>query len=185
MGTQPGQQIVKQYLSRIENTVIPAVQKMQKIFRKLNSEVIFIRIESLTLNGRDRSRQYAKLGIHFPPGSQETKILNPIKPESDEIILSKTSTSAFNSTNLNYILRNLGIKTLVIGGVISSGCVELNVRDACDLGFDVIVVEDACAAWTDDIHQDAMHRLSVSYGVVTSSEEVISRLLSTNDDNYC
>lgn len=173
--TTEGKVILDYFLDRVFNTVVPSIQQLQKAFRDASVEIIFVRIASLTEDGRDRSRQYKKLGIHYPPDSHATQILDPIRPSPGEIVLSKTSTSAFNSTNLPYILRNIGIQTLVVGGVITSGCVELNVRDACDQGFDVVLVEDACAAWTPAMHEEAVHRMDVSYGVASSCEEVIAR----------
>ena len=171
-----GRAIVDYFLQRVRTIVIPAVVRLQDHFRACNAEIIFVRIQSLTVDGRDRSRQHKQVGLHFAPGSREAEVLQAIAPRPDEIVLAKTGTSAFNTTNLPYLLHNLGITTLVMGGVITSGCVELNARDASDLGFEVILVEDACAAWTESIHEAALRRLSVSYGTVCAAAEVIAWL---------
>jgi hypothetical protein len=67
-------------------------------------------IESLTADGRDRSLDYKISGFHVPKGSWDAQVLDAIAPTADEIVLPKTSSSAFISTNLDTVLRNLGVK---------------------------------------------------------------------------
>lgn len=71
------------------------------------------------------------------PGLQ---MLDPLLPLGDEIVLPKTSSSVFQSTNLHYLLRNLGVAQLVVCGCVTDQCVEHAVRDACDLGYLVTLV---------------------------------------------
>jgi ureidoacrylate peracid hydrolase len=56
------------------------------------------------------------------------------------------------STNIDYVLRNLGIRSLIIAGVLTDQCVDSAVRDACDLGYLVTVPSDACATLTQERH---------------------------------
>ena len=67
-------------------------------------------IESLTADGRDRSLDYKISGFHVPRGSWDARVLDAIAPTADEIVLPKTSSSAFVSTTLDTVLRNLGVK---------------------------------------------------------------------------
>jgi nicotinamidase-related amidase len=82
----------------------------------------------------------------------------------------------FNGTNLNYVLNNLGIRTLVIAGVVTSGCVELAVRDASDLGFAVVVVEDATATWSAEMQAGSMRAMREIYAKVELTDEVVPRV---------
>ncbi len=75
-----------------------------------------------------------------------------MKPLENEIVLPKTASGVFNATAIDKILRNLGIENLVITGVVTDNYVENAVRDACDRGFAVILVEDGCAAVTEELH---------------------------------
>jgi ureidoacrylate peracid hydrolase len=59
------------------------------------------------------------------------RVIDQIAPPGDEIVLAKTSSSVFISTNIDYVLRNLGVKQLVISGLITNQCVESAVHDAC------------------------------------------------------
>ncbi len=77
-------------------------------------------------------------------------MIDAIKPLPDEIVISKTSSNVFVSTNIDYVLRNLGTKYLVISGIVTDQCVEGAVRDACDQGYLVTLITDACATYTQD-----------------------------------
>ena len=125
-------------------------------------EVIFVMIQSKTKDGRDLSIDYKLSGPYFAscPTSDQTynEIFLPfLQPNTTDgkgdIVVPKTACSVFNSTNLDYILRNLFVEQLVITGQLTEQCVESAVRDAADLGYLVTVVEDACATHTKERHE--------------------------------
>jgi ureidoacrylate peracid hydrolase len=151
---------------------------LQAAFRKAGIEVLYTVIESLTLDGRDRSLDYKITGFHVPKGSWDGKVLEEIAPEGDEIILPKTSSSVFVSTHIDYILRNLGVRQLVILGLVTDQCVESAVRDACDLGYLVTLVPDACATYSQERH-DASLRAIAGYcrqvGAAALAREIVSQ----------
>ena len=68
------------------------------------------------------------------------QVLDCIQPGPDEIVLPKTSSSVFTTTNVDSILRNLGVKHLILVGCLTDQCVESAVRDACDLNYLVTLV---------------------------------------------
>lgn len=92
-----------------------------------------------------------------------------MKPLPGEIVISKTSSSAFNSTAIDQMLPNLGIQYLIACGVVTNGCVDLTVRDAADRNYRVIVAHDACAAMSPQIHQAALLCLDGFVGMVKSA----------------
>ena len=71
-------------------------------------DVIYTFIECLTKDCRDQSLDYKLSGLHVPKGSPLAAILPEVAPEDDDILIPKTSCSVFNSTNIEYVLRNLG-----------------------------------------------------------------------------
>ena len=144
------------YFERLEETVIPNIQQLQSAFRASRQEVLFTVIESLTLNGRDRSLDYKITGFNVPKGSWDAQVIDPIAPEGDEIVIPKTSSSVFISTNMDYVLRNLGIRSLVVAGVLTDQCVESAVRDACDLGYLVTLVTDACTTYSPERQENSL-----------------------------
>mmetsp|Transcript_82239 Transcript_82239/g.208982 ORF Transcript_82239/g.208982 Transcript_82239/m.208982 type:complete len:254 (-) Transcript_82239:61-822(-) len=132
------------------------IAALLKGFREKRIEVLYTTIESLTRDGRDRSLDYKISGFNVPRGSWDGKVLDEVAPLEDEIVLPKTSCSVFVSTNLPYILRNLGVRQVVLVGGLTDQCVESAIRDACDMGFLVTQVTDACYTISQDRHDFSM-----------------------------
>ena len=166
------------YFDRLANTVIPNVRSIQDVFRKRRLEVIHTRIQSLTQNGRDRGKGHRRLQLHAAPGSRDADFLEPIAPDPDldEIVINKTASGVFSSTNLHYVLNNLGIESLFVVGVYTNECVETTVRDACDLGYLVTVIDDCCATVTPELHQASLSTLRDRYARIVSVDEAISNI---------
>ena len=110
----------------------------------------------MTRDGRDRSLDYRISAINVPPGSWEAQVLGEIAPADDEMIFRKTSSGVFISTNIDYVLRNLGARSLIIAGLMSDQCVESAVRDACDLGYLVTLVADGCTTVSAERHEQSL-----------------------------
>ena len=147
------------YFDRLKSDAIPNMQRLHRAFRAAGIEVHYTTIESLTKDGRDRSLDYKITGFLVPKGSWDGKVITEIAPGEDEIVLPKGSSSVFVSTHIDYILRNLGVRQLVIAGLITDQCVESAVRDACDLGYLVTLVPDACATMSEDRHQNSLRAI--------------------------
>ena len=79
-----------------------------------------------------------------------------MRPGDDDIVIPKTSSSLFNSTNCEYVLRNLGVEYVMVMGILTDQCVETAVRDGCDRGFLMTLVDDACATRSDQRHREAL-----------------------------
>jgi ureidoacrylate peracid hydrolase len=141
------------YFRRVlAETAVPNMQRLQAACRRAGIEVLYTVIENLTRDGRDRSLDHKISGIDVPKGSWGAQVLDAIKPAADEIIIPKTSSSVFISTNIDYVLRNLGVRSLIIAGLLTDQCVDSAVRDACDLGYLVTLVADACATHSEQRH---------------------------------
>lgn len=164
------------YFHSLEHTVLPNVAQLQKKFRLYHLEVIHTRIQSLTLDGRDRSNGHKRLGLHAAPGSREADFLEDIAPAHDEIVINKTASGVFSSTNLHYVLKNIGISALYIVGVYTNECVETTVRDACDLGYLVTLVEDCCTTVTPELQQASLTVLRDRYARVIKTDEAIREI---------
>ncbi|SRR5260370_734893 len=72
------------------------------------------------------------------------------------MIFRKTSSSVFISTNIDYVLRNLEVRSLIIAGMMTDQCVESAARDACDLGYLVTLVSDACVTDSAERHEQSL-----------------------------
>lgn len=162
------------YFNRLETLVLPNIRRLQDAFRASGLEVIHTRIQSLTRDGRDRGPGHKRLGLHAAPGSIEAKFLEEVEPVGDEIIINKTASGVFNSTNLEYVLRNLGITALVICGVYSNECVSTAARDACDLGFYVTIVSDGVATVTPELENATVTTMRDRYARMLTVDEIIA-----------
>ena len=136
--------------------VIPNLRRLLGACRAAKVEVVYTVIENLTADGRDRSLDYKLSGFFFAKGSREAQVLPEVSPKSDEIVLAKTSSSVFNSTNLDYVLRNIGIEDLFVAGFLTDQCIDHTVKDGADRGYYVTCVHDACMAETEARHRAAL-----------------------------
>ena len=163
------------FFKELETRVIPNMQAIQSACRDTRLEVMYTVIESLTLDGRDRSLDYKITGFNVPKGSWDGKVIDQIAPLSDEIVLPKGSSSVFVSTHIDYILRNLGVRQLVISGLLTDQCVESAIRDACDLGYLVTQVTDACLTMTEARHDNSINTIK-GYCRQVTTEELLKEL---------
>lgn len=127
-----------------DHRVIPNMQLLQAASRAAQIEVMNTSIESLSLNRRDRSLDCKTMGFNVPKEFWGGKVMDALTPGDNESALPMSSSSVFVSTHIDYVLRNLGAKQLVISGLITDQCVESAIRDACDLGYLVTQITDAC-----------------------------------------
>lgn len=144
------------FFDQLRSRVVPNMQALQRGFRSAGIEVLYTTIESLTKDGRDRSLDYKITGFNVPKGAWDGKVIDELAPDEDEIVFPKSSSSVFVSTHIDYVLRNLGVKQLVISGLVTDQCVESAIRDACDLGYLVTQVTDACMTYTQTRHDNSL-----------------------------
>ena len=140
---------------RMHNTVIPNIEKMLVQARARGIECLFARIASHTKDGRDRSLSQKMPGwnnLLLPKDEMPSQIVAKLQPVSDEITVTKTTDSALTGTNLRLILHNLGIKTVICVGIFTDQCVSSTVRSLADESYNVVVLEDCCAAASDALH---------------------------------
>ncbi|WP_404294859.1 cysteine hydrolase family protein (plasmid) [Microvirga sp. RSM25] len=163
----------RSFFERMASTVIPNQARLQHAAREAGIEVIFTVIESLTQDGRDRSLDHRISQLNIPKGSWGAQVIDAVKPEGDEIVIPKTASGIFNSTNIEYVLRNLGIEYLIVYGVLTDQCVETTIRDAADKGFLVTQVEDCCAAFTPENHKASVESVRGHYCRTRSTDEII------------
>jgi nicotinamidase-related amidase len=137
-------------------TVIPNIRRLIKAARSFGVEVIYTVMENLTHDGRDRSLDYKLSGFFIPKGSRGAKVIDEIHPGPDEMVIPKTSSSLFNSTNFEYLVRNIGLDTIAVTGFLTDQCVDHTIRDGADRGFHMICVSDACTTETRIRHDAAL-----------------------------
>ncbi|MDH2184760.1 cysteine hydrolase [Pseudomonas sp. GD03651] len=163
------------FLSRIQAQVIPNQQRLLQAMRDARQNVLHTIIESLTQDGRDRSLDHKLSDMHLPKGSYPAGIIDALAAGENEVVLPKTSSGVFNSTNIDYVLRNLQTRHLIVAGIVTDQCVDMAVRDAADRGYLVTLVEDACATYTPARHQACLEAIK-GYCWITDTDTVLQRL---------
>lgn len=163
------------FLTRTHMQVVPNQRRLLSAFRSEQQNVLHTIIESLTADGRDRSLDHKLSDMHLAKGSPQARIIDDLTPTENEIVLPKTSSGVFNSTNIDYVLRNLETRHLIIAGIVTDQCVDMAVRDAADRGYLVTLVEDACATYTPERHQACLNAIK-GYCWITDTQTVLGRL---------
>ncbi len=108
-------------------------------------------------------------------GSWGAQIHPLVAPFPNEIVVTKRGISAFASSDLDVVLRSLGISTIVLAGVATRFVVEGTARDAFEKGFSYIVLEDCCASSSPAMHESAISFMS-NFGEITTSKEWLQTL---------
>jgi nicotinamidase-related amidase len=165
------------FYERVADVVIPNQIRVQEAARRVGIEIIYTVIESLTRDGRDRSLDHKISDLHFAKGSWGAKVIDAVGPQDDEIVIPKTASGIFNATNIEYVLRNLGVEFLVVYGIVTDQCVESAIRDAADRGFLVTQIEDCCAADTPENHAGSIESMRGHYCRTRSTDQMIAEFL--------
>lgn len=105
---------------------------------------------------------------------EDAQIVPELAPREGEIVVSKTTDSALTGTNLRLVLHNMGIKNVVLTGIFTDQSISSTVRSLADESFNVILVEDCCAAGTDNLHRKELEILNMIYCHVISSGELVN-----------
>ena len=109
-------------------------------------------------------------------GRRDWEIADELKPTGDDIILDKQRYSAFYNTNLEVLLRGLGVTMVVVTGVTTNICVESTVRDAFFRDFRITVIEDCVGAVDEMMQQGPLHSFRYGFGDVIKSDEFIAAI---------
>jgi nicotinamidase-related amidase len=167
------------FRNRMHGAVLPNTRRLLARFRELRRDPLFVRIACLTPDGRDRSLSQARPGFNnllLPHTGPESQILPQVAPLPHEIVLTKTTDSALTGTNLRLLLHNLGVRDVVVCGIFTDQCVSGTVRSLADESFNVIVVDDASAAATDELHRAELTILNNIYCQVLTTDETLAAL---------
>jgi ureidoacrylate peracid hydrolase len=161
--------------------MLPRLQRLLDVCKKQSIPVIYTRMSHQFI----RSTVYPDLWPnHFKPdgtpilvpGSKEFELIEELKVEEGDILLDKDRYSAFFGTPLDLILKEKGVKTLIVTGLASNVCCESTAREAFFLNYRVIFVDDLNVTLNDEMHRWAVENIRLVFGYVLSSDELIAKL---------
>ena len=163
------------FFERMRDIVIPNTAKLIDTCRSNGVETMFARIGCLKNDGRDRSLSQKKPGFNYlllPKDREDSQVVPELAPQGDEIVIIKTTDSALTGTNLRLILHNMGIKNVIVAGIFTDQCISSTVRSLADESFNVVVVEDCCAAATQELHIRELEIINMIYCHVVQLDDV-------------
>lgn len=164
---------------RMRRTVIPTIARLIERFRADRNPVLFARIACLTADGADRSLSQKKPGwnnLFLPHDAEASQVVPELAPLHGEVVVTKTTDSALTGTSLRLVLHNMGITHVVCTGIFTDQCVSSTVRSLADESFDVIVIEDGCAAGTMELHTREIEILNRIYCEVMRADDLVGYL---------
>jgi len=147
--------------------------------RKKGIPVVFTKVEYMP-GGADGGHYYRKVPSlkHLYQGSPLTEFAKGMEPREGEFVLTKKYPSGFFGTNLASILTTLGVDTVLITGLSTSGCVRATVLDALQFGYIPVVVADACGDRSEEVQKANLFDMDIKCGDVESSQTVLEYLSS-------
>ena len=137
------------------SAVIPRIQSVLAEFRKRSLPVFHI-LRVHRPDGSDveiiRQELFRKQPFAVD-GTTGAEVINELAPQAEEYVLTKTRMSAFIGTELDLMLRTLGVTTVFVTGIQTPNCIRTTVFDAIAYNYPVVLVDDAVGASSDEVHQ--------------------------------
>jgi ureidoacrylate peracid hydrolase len=161
--------------------VLPNIRRLVQICREIGMPVLFTQsirepsgMDLLTKTHKvlplPREERIEEVPICVR-GTWDADIVEGIKPDKHRYIITKRRDSAFHGTGLENLLRELEIDSVIFCGIDTSMCVETSLRDAFNIGFDVMVISDATASMNPRRYECTLDDVRSFYGLVLDTEE--------------
>lgn len=118
---------------------------------------------------------FMKAGTSLVRGTESARIVDDLKPKEGEYLVVKQRWSAFFQTELDLLLRRLGVDHIVVTGVQTPNCIRGTVWDANSLDYEVTVLSDGTGAKTDDVHNaNLLDMKNIGIQIMTADEFIDS-----------
>jgi len=176
--------------------IIPKIQELINFCRKENIPVFYteavrepsgidLLVNIHNILPRSREERLLKIPICVR-GTWDAQTIDKLKPTVEDHIIIKRRDSAFQDTELRIWLQSMRINTLIFCGIDTSICVETSLRDAFNLGYDIVLVADATASGTIKHYDTTLERVGDYYGIVvhfSNLKKMINTLSRINNGN--
>lgn len=180
--------VARYYYGRLSQLVVPNVARLLEGFRGAGRRVVFLTVGAHLEDGSDfeplRRLREEEIRAETGQGSVLTTrasdahaILPALAPRRGELVLNKVTRSAFTSSGIDQVLRNMGVNGLIFTGVATNACVMATAESAADRGYRCALVDDACAATSQTLHESALLIFASLYGPVLTTDHVLETVL--------
>jgi nicotinamidase-related amidase len=156
--------------------IIPAIRRLLDVARRGALPVIYTQ-EAHRRQGVDFGRELdGEEPVHCVEGTPGVEIVPDLAPQPGDFVLVKRRYSAFFATDLDLLLRGLGVDTLILTGAATDVCVRATAQDAQQLNYWVVVPEECVAGTSVEQHRAALRNIAYILGKVLPLEQVMSIL---------
>lgn len=171
------------YNDRLEKVVIPNLGRVIDNCRESGLRIAYTRNGSMTPGAAEMT---PRLRTSLAKDSNATachrgtpgyEIHSRLAPAEGDLVVDKLTSGSFTCTCLDHALRNMGIRGVMVTGILTDMCVLGTARAAAELGYDTAICEDACATLTHRAHIEALLMHARVFGRVSTTEELLSELL--------
>jgi ureidoacrylate peracid hydrolase len=157
---------------------IAGVGKMVDLARDHGVAIVFTELIHDDAQGaieerhRIKPRKWSASGRRLVRGTWGAELVDECRPSPGDIVIQKHGYSAFEGTELEQLLRERGITTLVVCGVVTYACVLATVFSGFDKGFDVCLVSDAVGSWSDDLGGSSAEIVELLIGRAVEASQI-------------
>ena len=153
-------------------SILPRIASLIDAFRKVRAPIIFTR------QAHEKNTDAGQMGRWWHgkviwEGTEDSQLTADVPREESDTVITKTHYSAFEETSLDDELKSQNIETLVICGVMTNLCVETTARHAFMKGYQIVVVEDACASKNKEYHRAAILNLGYGFARIKTTDELL------------
>ena len=153
--------------------IIPNIKKLIETGREYDIPIIYGNDSHLP----NIDKEFELWGPHAVRGTKGAEVIDDLKPTKGDYVIEKRRYSAFFQTDLDILLRELGVEGIVLTGLHTNVCVRHTAADAFFRGYKIIVPEDCVEAFTEEDHVSGLDYLKKIYGAqITTSDDVIRKI---------
>lgn len=150
--------------------IVPNIRRLLSYARDEGLPVIYVTDAHLPQD----DREFDIWPSHAVEGTEGAKIIDALRPDEGEFHIKKRRYSGFYATGLDALLRELGVATVVLTGLVTNICIQHTAADAFFRGYRVVVPRDCVEAPTDEAQKRSLSYIEQMYGAkITSSDEII------------
>jgi nicotinamidase-related amidase len=160
--------------------IIPNIKSLLGAFREARLPVVYTGHvhENPEVDGGMTAEWWPeiKMGKSLIKGTKGVEIYSALKPRKGEPVIWKHRYSAFYNTDLEIVLRGMGVTDLVIAGVLTNCCCESTARDAFFRDFRVFFLADATATSEPEFHLASLRNLAFGFAYVTTTDDILAQV---------
>lgn len=159
----------------MKKKIIQRISKLREEAKRKQIPIIYT-IDSFSPEEAPIEPHFKLFGVHGIEGDEGTNVINELKPEPGDFLIRKLRYDAFLGTRFDFILRELGVDTLIFTGIWLDGCVQHTIMGAFFRCYKTILLEDCASTPYEEDRERTLEYIKKYYGTeITASDNIISQ----------